>query len=186
MARRIQSIPTPYNGTTFRSKLEADWVRFLDDRGVKWAYESEGFDIEGTWYLPDLWLPELRTFVEIKGILDTTSEQKVRALAGAVRDQGIIVVLAEAPVGERWALVTENGPLTYFYGLETCPCCHARQFMVDEECRVCANASERPAHGPPYSEEEWSQIFKWWAVELERHDRHEAAEELRRHVEDAY
>ena len=65
----IPSIPTKYNGIEFRSKLEANWAEWFDEYSIKWSYESEGFKPKGVWYLPDFHLPEINTFIEIKGAL---------------------------------------------------------------------------------------------------------------------
>jgi len=41
---------------------------FFDALGIKYYYEHEGFDLgDAGWYLPDFWLPELKTWIEIKG-----------------------------------------------------------------------------------------------------------------------
>lgn len=46
-------IPTPHSGVTFRSRLEARHAFFMDQLGVKWEYEPQGWDTDGEWYLPD-------------------------------------------------------------------------------------------------------------------------------------
>lgn len=72
----IPSIPTTYNGIKFRSKLEANWAKWFDEYSIKWSYESEGFDVNGIWYLPDFHLPEISTFIEIKGALQGISKAR--------------------------------------------------------------------------------------------------------------
>lgn len=64
--QRLQAIETIYQGYRFRSRLEARWAVFFDALGVPYQYEVEGFDLDGTWYLPDFWLPKHRAWVEIK------------------------------------------------------------------------------------------------------------------------
>jgi hypothetical protein len=49
----LQPIQTRYKGHHFRSRLEARWAVFFDALGVHWEYEPEGFDLDGTLYLPD-------------------------------------------------------------------------------------------------------------------------------------
>lgn len=49
----IKPIETHYKGYRFRSRLEARWAVFFETLGWQWEYEPEGFDLEGTWYLPD-------------------------------------------------------------------------------------------------------------------------------------
>ncbi len=80
---RIKAIPTMYKGHQMRSKLEARVAAQLDFQGIAWMYEVEGYDLDGVWYLPDFWLPDLRCFLEVKGLLDESVE-KPRALAKAV------------------------------------------------------------------------------------------------------
>lgn len=48
-----QAIETVYKNYRFRSRLEARWAVFFDTLGLSWAYEPEGFDLDGVWYLPD-------------------------------------------------------------------------------------------------------------------------------------
>lgn len=48
-----KGIETWYAGVLFRSRGEAKWALFLDRLDVKWEYETQGFDTDGSWYLPD-------------------------------------------------------------------------------------------------------------------------------------
>jgi hypothetical protein len=62
------AVPTRYRDTTFRSRLEADWAATLDSNGIVWLYEPEVITLpSGTVYIPDFWLPELGTWLEVKG-----------------------------------------------------------------------------------------------------------------------
>lgn len=68
MTPLIKPIETQYNGYLFRSRTEARWAVYFDAIGIKYEYEKEGYDLgELGWYLPDFWLPEYQTFVEVKG-----------------------------------------------------------------------------------------------------------------------
>lgn len=79
---KFKVIETVYNGYRFRSRLEARWAVFFDTLEIKYEYEKEGYDLEGTWYLPDFFLPDLDIFVEIKGQEPTSDElYKARQLA---------------------------------------------------------------------------------------------------------
>jgi hypothetical protein len=52
MERR--SIPARFDGTLYRSHLEARWAIFLTQLDVKFTYEPQGFDLgDGSAYLPD-------------------------------------------------------------------------------------------------------------------------------------
>lgn len=63
----IKAIETKYKGYRFRSRLEARWAVFFDALGVQWEYEKEGYDLgEAGYYLPDFWLPETNSYLEIK------------------------------------------------------------------------------------------------------------------------
>ena len=65
---RIEAVPTEYGGTTFRSRLEADWAMTLDGAQIKWQYEPEAITLpSGTVYIPDFWLPEIGVWLEVKG-----------------------------------------------------------------------------------------------------------------------
>ena len=65
MEQQLTPIETSYCGYRFRSRLEARWAVFLDAAEIPWQYEAEGFDLAGTYYLPDFWLPRDRAFLEI-------------------------------------------------------------------------------------------------------------------------
>lgn len=50
----MKAIETKYKGYRFRSRLEARWAVFFDALGIKWEYETDGYDLgEAGWYLPD-------------------------------------------------------------------------------------------------------------------------------------
>ena len=90
------SIPTTYAGVRMRSKLEATYAQFFDQHRMRWAYEPEGFHLPGdVFYLPDFYLGEIRAIVEVKGVLDGSDHEKLRALVVPAASQGIMTVLAE-------------------------------------------------------------------------------------------
>lgn len=65
----IRAIETTYRGVRFRSRLEARWAVFLDELGIDWEYEPQGYKLsDGTYYLPDFWLPKFNrgVYVEVK------------------------------------------------------------------------------------------------------------------------
>lgn len=64
---KIQSLDTTLFGYNFRSRLEARWAIFLDAMGWEWLYEPQGYALaNGDKYLPDFYLPQFQTFIEIK------------------------------------------------------------------------------------------------------------------------
>jgi hypothetical protein len=70
----IKPIETFYNGYRFRSRLEARWAVFFDAEEWAYTYESEGFDMDGIWYLPDFYLPDFNRWAEVKGVFPTDEE----------------------------------------------------------------------------------------------------------------
>lgn len=96
----LEAIETHYNGHRFRSRIEARWAVFFDELGVEWEYEKEGYTLsDGTKYLPDFWLPESATFVEVKGAPPTTAERQTAATLA--RDSGKSVLLVWGTVAGR-------------------------------------------------------------------------------------
>lgn len=64
----IKPIETQYAGCRFRSRLEARWAVFFDAAAIPWLYEPEGYELsDGRRYLPDFYLPECDTWIEVKG-----------------------------------------------------------------------------------------------------------------------
>lgn len=74
----LRAIETVYNGYRFRSRLEARWAVFLDALKIPYDYEREGFDLGGTWYLPDFLLlrPRPRVWLEIKPELPESDDER--------------------------------------------------------------------------------------------------------------
>ncbi|MDQ2874401.1 MAG: hypothetical protein M3Y33_06190 [Actinomycetota bacterium] len=76
---------TWYGSTRFRSALESDWAATLHSLGIEWQYEPKLIDLpSGQLYLPDFWLPEIGTWIEVKGDGIPRSE-KAYELAEMVR-----------------------------------------------------------------------------------------------------
>lgn len=66
-ANSIEEAKTEYDGHRFRSRLEARWAVFFNAVGLTYEYEIEGFEMDGTRYLPDFYIPSLNRWFEIKG-----------------------------------------------------------------------------------------------------------------------
>jgi hypothetical protein len=83
--RGLTAIPTTYNGFRCRSRLEARWLLFLDELGIAYNYEPEGFRLpNGLCYLPDLWFPQIHFWGEVKpGTLTTEETAKACGLAAS-------------------------------------------------------------------------------------------------------
>lgn len=77
----IKPIETYYKGYRFRSRLEARWAVFFDYMGIPYEYEPEGLILpDGTYYLPDFYLPDSNQFFEVKGFLNDLDMNKVQGL----------------------------------------------------------------------------------------------------------
>lgn len=76
----IKAIPTTYNGTHFRSRLEARWAAMFDLCEWRWSYEPQEFRN----YIPDfvLWF-RTPVFVEVKPVTWDESEAEEEILQAA-------------------------------------------------------------------------------------------------------
>ena len=73
----VKAIETVYKGFKFRSRLEARWAVFFDAMKWEWRYEPQGYEFDGERYLPDFWVPQLLSWVEVKGVLDAGEMQRL-------------------------------------------------------------------------------------------------------------
>lgn len=76
----IEAKTTTYHGIEMRSRLEADFARFLDMRGQTWTYEARPFFANGKGYLPDFQLerPDGYHFIEVKPTLAEVPAAKAK------------------------------------------------------------------------------------------------------------
>lgn len=74
----MKPIDTIYNGYKFRSRLEARWAVFFDNINLSYIYEREGFDLDGTWYLPDFWIENWQCWIEIKPDIPDLTKSNVK------------------------------------------------------------------------------------------------------------
>jgi len=87
---------TNYDGFNFRSRLEARWWIFLKTLNIEAWYEPEGFKLKsGQMYLPDFYLPKIRTWAEVKPVQMTTPE--VLKADDLAHDSGRPVLALEGP-----------------------------------------------------------------------------------------
>ena len=163
--------PTVYRRTQFRSALEAGWACTLDHLGIEWEYERRSYRLpSGTWYLPDLWLPAVRTFIEVKGA-HAQRIHKPQELAEEV-NADVIVLIGWPPVRVSYSPYTWESklqwrdPLGYDTRLARCPACSHWQWMraqLSRQCRVCdashtgllAKAGEMPFYAAEPDRPSW-------------------------------
>ena len=153
MVAQIKSIETAYNGYRFRSRLEARWAVFFDTAGIKYLYEPEGFDIgEGTYYLPDFYLPELKMWVEIKGVMSNSDWNKINKFSDKLTDERLIVLYDIPPEVEDlldWAYEDSAFAVYNCRGYDfpylpcVCPACGKAGFEFDGRgWRVCGHLTK--------------------------------------------
>lgn len=95
---KYKAIETIHSGYRFRSRLEARWSIFLETLGIEYRYEPEGFELpDGTWYLPDFYLPQFEIWVEIKPDIPTTKERE-KAIQLCIATQNAVALFA----GDVW------------------------------------------------------------------------------------
>lgn len=113
----MKAIETLYEGYRFRSRLEARWAVFLTTLGVHWEYEKEGYVLpDGSWYLPDFWLPITQSrwpsagyWLEVKGQAPTPEElHRCACLAQGTGDYAFLVQGAPGGPYHYWSW-EENG-----------------------------------------------------------------------------
>lgn len=63
----IGPIETRCDGYRFRSRNEARYAVMFRSCGWRYEYEPEGFELPPGRYLPDFWLPDRWTWIEVKG-----------------------------------------------------------------------------------------------------------------------
>jgi len=152
----LKAIETRYNGYLFRSRLEARWAVFLDRLSVDYEYEVEGFDLssvpkseggrdlmgKAAWYLPDFWLPEPASWMEVKPTAPTLIERERAARLAVASGKDVVIV-----VGKPWVFSehesgydgTDSGYIflggtglsDHFYMLTACPFCRKVEWTFD-------------------------------------------------------
>lgn len=66
--------PIMHRGNLFRSVTEFRWAHFFETLGIIYLYESRTFTTSEWSYLPDFYLPNLQTWIEVKGQFPTEEE----------------------------------------------------------------------------------------------------------------
>jgi hypothetical protein len=61
-----------------RSSWEVAFAHWLDTKGIAWAYEPHVFELKpGVRYVPDFYLPNTDTWVEVKGRMTKPAAEKI-------------------------------------------------------------------------------------------------------------
>jgi len=89
---QVTAKPMVYRGVQMRSQLEGRWAAVLDAAGIAWEYEPGVLDVgRAGLYLPDFWLPRLKTWIEVKGP-HMERVEKTRALARSLGKDGLVLL----------------------------------------------------------------------------------------------
>ena len=96
----INPIETLYKGIRFRSRLEARWAVFLDALNFKFVYEPDGYDLDGTWYLPDFWVPDWKAFLEIKPEQPTQEQMDKCQHLSTVTGHSVLLIAGQPWIDE--------------------------------------------------------------------------------------
>ena len=158
----IKAIPQTYAGVRFRSTLEADWAATLSGLEIRWQYEPEGIELpSGLLYRPDFYLPQLSTWLEVKGPHNERINKTIE-LAEAVMhhpdcpqdfdpfsngcskgcwwDPWQLVIIGEAPVADQatFRLANDGDEAAWLAGCTNCAevffCGVSRSYR----CRFCS------------------------------------------------
>ena len=156
-----EPVPRNYDGAAMRSTLEANWAATLDSLDIKWEYEPTKFTLpSGTWYLPDFHLPEIGTWIEVKGA-GVPGEEKARELAEALVCHcdgtctcdwpgGEIVLLGHASLrteGKRYGVAHWYDALGGNALLGTCRHCGERSWVRPRHSLACRACKANDANG---------------------------------------
>jgi len=123
---------TFYKGYKFRSRLEAKWAVYFDACGIKWEYEKEGFNLlDGTSYLPDFWLPEVKMWVEVKP--DDFEENELKKCVELVKLTGFSCILLDGEPYNRAYYFVDHWSKESGYGIfNTCVVSNYHNYVKEE------------------------------------------------------
>lgn len=139
MVTEIQSRSTLYDGTWFRSRLEATWAAYFNAHDIEWEYEERAFRFDdGTYYAPDFWLPESRAWFEVKGRISDSDRAKILNLAAAAGKRDELVIMGGSPAGALFGEVTEAGELNLGVSFVRCAYCDSWTISM-AICRQCGH-----------------------------------------------
>jgi hypothetical protein len=136
----IDAKPTLHNGIDFRSSLEANWAATLDRWAIRWEYEPERITLpSGAVYIPDFWLPDLSTWLEVKGTGIPRIEKAIEL--GETRSDELVIIghppkdyaPRRGPRGARpvWTAVGSTA------WLGRCRSCRRMGWWTRRACRAC-------------------------------------------------
>ena len=129
-----------YNGIEFRSKLESKTAQALDNISIRYEYEPEGYKLtNGMWYRPDFWLPDVKQFIECKGIMSSTDSAKIVGLVEDTNHPVFVISYDNAMFVTKWWNDPDESVVTYtdLLALGQCRKCGEKFFYAAEDTYAC-------------------------------------------------
>jgi hypothetical protein len=105
----LKAIATACDGHRFRSRAEARWAVFFNAIGLRYEYEKEGFDLDGVWYLPDFFLPEIGYWLEVKGADPSMDETRLCGSLVKASDKPLLLAVGAPEPREQLLLFPAGG-----------------------------------------------------------------------------
>lgn len=141
----LKAIETTYQGYRFRSRIEARWAVFMDKLAIAYDYEPEGYVLPHVGpYLPDFWLPEMRCWIEIKGMYPNAIEIEKACLLAEHDGRPVLIFHGAIEPGIRAGFAHPDGrffPNVYAWG-QCVKCDHIDIIDIDAyrhiQCPICA------------------------------------------------
>lgn len=140
----IKAVPLAYNGTRFRSTLEADWAATFDALGWYYEYEPWAVDLgDGIRYLCDFHLPAQNVWCEVKGGHNQRMHKTRRFHKAVTRDRPaaelVVILRAAGPGGNaNWHHITG-----YRHPVHIAQCANCNEWSFNaprddqQTCRNC-------------------------------------------------
>jgi len=129
-----------YNGIEFRSKLESKTAQALDNIGIPYVYEPDGYKLSnGLWYRPDFWLPNVQQFIECKGVMSSTDSAKIVGLVEDTNHPVLVISYDKAMFVTRFWNNPENNVTAYdkYIALGKCAICDEKFFYNGADTYAC-------------------------------------------------
>ncbi len=112
------SVETEYKGIKMRSKLEAKWAEFFDEKGIFWEYEPAYYEHDGLKYLPDFSLPDKKIIFEVKGVMDSRDELKKQMMAEICKEIGWRYVIGFSEIPKAYLIDPDGSQTEYLEWME--------------------------------------------------------------------
>lgn len=130
----MKAIETQWKGYRFRSRLEARWAVFFEALRLDWEYEPEGFETRAGWYLPDFYIRDMDTWVEIKPTRALSEDENDRMLWFVADGRQKLLIADGVPTAKNYSILVPS--------TSCAPSCknYADRNWFDHACLDCHEA----------------------------------------------